>query len=187
MKKPVLFMLMLCITVISFGQRRSAQLGLKAGVNIANYNDDIPTTDPRIGFHGGLLVHIHVRPDIAIQPEFVYSQQGAEFYNGKQKIDYLNIPILFQYLFKKGFRLETGPQIGVLADAEFKYENGTEVNIKKDVQKTDVGWVFGLGYLATSGFGVDARYNVGLTDIGKGPGEIKNRVWQLGVFYQFRR
>ena len=186
MKQLVLLCVLSMLACATAAQRSNLQLGLKAGVNIANY-EDVYTVDPRIGLHAGLLLHFHIRPSLAFQPEILYSQEGAEFASGKQKVDYLNFPFLFQYLFARGFRLETGPQIGIRADAEFEYDNGVEVNIKKSIESTDVAWVFGLGYLSTSGLGVDARYNVGLTDVGKGPGKLKNRVWQIGLFYQFRR
>lgn len=182
----LLIALVLCGN-LSKAQRNNAQLGIKGGVNIANYNDDAGSRDARIGFNAGILLHFHVKPQLAFQPELVYSQQGADFGSVKQKVDYINFPFLFQYLFNRGFRLQTGPQIGVRAESELEYDNGVEVNNKRDIHSTDVSWVFGFGYLSSSNLGVDVRYNYGLTDVGKGPGELKNRVWQLGMFYQFRR
>jgi hypothetical protein len=187
MRNFLLFLFAVMFINIAFSQRNSVQLGIKAGVNIADFNDDLVTQDSRIGFHGGLLVHVHVKPQLAIQPELVYSQQGAEFSTGKQKLDYLNIPFLIQYLFNGGFRLQTGPQIGVLVNSEFKDNNGVEIDNGKNFKKSDVGWVFGLGYLSPTGLGVDARYNLGLTDVTKGGADVQNRVWQFGIFYQFRR
>jgi hypothetical protein len=197
MKNLILVLTGILLSTIGFAQRRTAthrttvqkhnvQLGLKAGVNIANYNDAANSIDSRVGFHGGLLAQILVNPKFGIQPELVYSQQGAKFRTGTDKLDYLNIPILFQYLTPGGFRLETGPQIGVLANAKFKYENGVEVDIKNTVKSSDIAWAFGLGFISSSGLGIDARYNLGLTDITNGNPDIKNRVWQIGAFYQFR-
>src|SRR5690349_13427001 len=185
MRRSILLFSFILIAFIAGAQRRAAQLGLKAGVNIANFNDDIYTRDARIGFHGGLLIHVPVKPKLAIQPEFVYSQQGAEFNNGKQKLDYLNIPFLFQFLVSNGFRLQTGPQIGVLVNSEFKSNNGVEVDNEGGFKKTDGAWVFGFSYLSSSGLGVDARYNLGISDISKGGSDVMNRVWQIGMFYQF--
>jgi len=187
MRKILILGLSLMAGYGSFAQRSNVQVGIKAGVNIANFDDDVITKDPRIGLHAGMLLHFHVRPKLAIQPELVYSQQGAEFSNGTQKIDYLNIPFLVQYLAGRGFRLQTGPQIGFRTNAEFEYNNGVEVNIKNGIESTDAAWVFGAGYLSSSGLGVDVRYNLGLKDIDKGQGEAMNRVWQIGLFYQFRR
>jgi hypothetical protein len=57
-----------------------------------------------------------------------------------------------------GFRLETGPQLGFLAGAKV---GDSEAN--DDFNSFDLSWAFGAGYITPSGFGVDARYNLGLT------------------------
>jgi Outer membrane protein beta-barrel domain len=186
MRNPLLLLFFVLSGLSSFAQRRTAQLGIKAGVNIANFNDDAGTTDSRVGFHGGLLVHVHIQPNLAIQPEIVYSQQGAEFGGTKQKVDYVNIPVMFQYLFSNGFRLQTGPQLGLLVSSEYK-SNGVEVDNDEDFKKTDAAWAFGFGYVSASGLGVDARYNLGFSDITKGGRDVMNRVWQFGMFYQFKK
>ena len=47
---------------------------------------------------------------------------------------------------------------------------------------------FGGGYLVRSGLGVDVRYNLGISNISENNDvDVKNRVWQFGLFYQFRK
>jgi hypothetical protein len=89
-------------------------------------------------------------------------------------------------MFDNGFRLETGPQLGFLASAKSDVGN-METDVKDDYTSADVAWSFGIGFLSEGGFGVDARYNLGLTDISKDEAGIKNNVFQVGIFYQFRR
>jgi hypothetical protein len=44
----------------------------------------------------------------------------------------------------------------------------------------------GISYLGFSGFGVDARYNIGLTNVLQASSPTaKNSVFQVGVFYLF--
>ena len=183
-----LFLLSFCgiISIAIFAQRRNVQLGLKGGVNLSNYNENI-NGNSRVGLHVGALAHIHtINPRLAIQPEIVYSQQGADFNSGVDKVDYINIPVLLQYIGRGGLRLETGPQVGALVSAKFEDNEDNEYSIKNRFKQSDFGWAFGIGFLATSGLGLDARYNLGLSDIAKGPGKVNNRVWQFGLFYQFR-
>jgi hypothetical protein len=56
---------------------------------------------------------------LALQPEAVYSSQGAKYtVNGAEhtlSLNYINIPLQIQYMFDNGFRLQTGPQAGFLA------------------------------------------------------------------------
>lgn len=170
-----------------WAQTTPVQLGIKGGLNIANYNAEANTTDSRLGFHLGGLAHIHLTQNWAVQPEVVYSSQGAEFSTTKHKLSYINLPILVQYMTRGGFRLETGPQLGLLTDADREDNAGRNVDIKNAIKNTDFSWAFGAGYLLPSGLGIDARYNLGISDIRSGNGVWKNRVWQLGVFYQFGR
>ena len=96
------------------------------------------------------------------------------------------MPVLLQYMTGSGFRLQTGPQLGIMAAAKVK-EGDAESNVKDAYKTFDVAWVLGASYVTNSGFGIDARYNIGLTNINDNAGStIKNRVWQFGLFYQFR-
>src|SRR5262249_49654128 len=126
---------------------------------------------------------------IAIQPEVTYSLEGAKYPGyGKAKIGVINIPLLGQFMFDHGFRVETGPQIGFLTKVKFEGINGQVTNTKNNFKKIDFSWAFGLGYISNSGLGIDARYNLGMSNIAKingVPHDIKNRVWQFGLFYQF--
>jgi hypothetical protein len=184
MNKLLQLALMTILSIPSLAQRNNVQLGIKGGLNISYFND----YDSRIGFHVGGLANIRTRnPRLAIQPELVFSAQGAEFSNGKYEVDYLNVPILLQYVGRGGLRLETGPQLGALTAAKWENDDGDEYNAKGSFKQSDFSWAFGIGYVAPSGLGLDARFNLGLSDISKGRGELNNRVWQLGLFYLFPR
>jgi hypothetical protein len=188
MKKILLSLAIILIIVPSFAQEPSrVEFGVKAGANFANLSDDADTDrDSRTAVHLGLLAHIHLSKFFALQPELLYSAQGAISQNEtKTKLGYISIPVLLQYMFDNGFRLQTGPQFSFLAGAENEF-NDVDTDIKDLVKSTDISWSFGLGFLTESGFGVDARYNLGLTDISENDAGLKNRVFQIGLFYQFR-
>ncbi len=163
--------------------------GIKAGVNIANLDDNNePNTESITGFHAGLLAHIHLNHKLALQPEVMYSRQGAWYpVFGTETINYIQVPVLVQYMYK-GLRLQTGPQVGIITDAKLERDSGGETDIKYQLDNADFSWVIGLGYISPIGIGVDARYNLGLNNIAKQDEQMqKNRVWQFGLFYQFNR
>ena len=187
MKSIFALALLLVLTVPGFSQKRDVQFGIKAGVNLANFNDNVSTSGSRTGFHGGFLAHIHLNPNWAVQPEILYSTQGAKMNGGHYEIDYINVPMLVQYMFKSGFRIESGIQLGLLTSAKFEEHDGDENNHRGDFNSSDISLPIGVGYLAPTGLGFDVRYNLGLTDITKGGADVKNRVWQMGMFYQFRK
>ena len=93
-------------------------LGVKGGMNLYNiHNDDNTNYDQITGYYFGLLGHIHLNSQWAIQPELVYSAQGAK--NG-YNLDYINVPVMLQYMFDNGFRLQAGPQLGFLVSSDNK-------------------------------------------------------------------
>ena len=185
------------ITLFVIGNAANAQdvsFGVKAGANFSNINAAGTTADwgSRTGVHLGLLAHIHLNKKWAVQPELVYSMQGAKSTVAGEEtqtinLNYLNVPVLVQYMFDNGFRLQTGPQLGFLMSATSKIGSGEAVKNTEFFNKTDFSWSFGAGYLSNMGLGVDARYNLGLNDAYK-PGGLKekNSVFQLGLFYMFK-
>ncbi|MDF1570902.1 MAG: porin family protein [Bacteroidales bacterium] len=173
----------LMITSVASAQHSSSprglvNLGIKAGVNMYKISSDGNTVyDQMTGFHLGLLGHIHLDHIWAIQPELVYSSQGAQSGGNEQKLGYINVPVLLQYMFDNGFRLQAGPQLGLLVRADNKSE----------LTSFDLGVSAGVSYVVPStGFGVDARYNHGLSNINQNDAvKSFNRGIQLGLFYIF--
>lgn len=190
MKKLFVFATVLLTATALRAQQPSTHFGLKAGLNLANLEiENAADGDHRTGFHVGGLAHIHIARQFAIQPELVFSLQGREQTIGgveyRNNLSYINLPVLAQYMFGTGFRLQTGPQLGILVSAENKV-NDVESDVKDSYKTPDFSWVFGASYLTNVGLGFDARYNLGISNIyDVGNTEIRNRVWQFGLFYQF--
>jgi len=161
-------------------------LGIKGGVNVYNvHNNNDTKYDSKAGFHFGLLGHIHFDSNFAIQPEIVYSAQGAKNGDTKYNLDYVNVPVLFQYMFDNGFRLQAGPQVGFLIGAKSK--NNDVTDIKDNYKPIDFSVSIGASYIfPPTGFGIDARYNLGLSNINENSAvKSTNRGVQLGIFYIF--
>lgn len=187
MKRIIMTAMAISLCTLSAIAQKTA-IGFKAGVNIATLGSDLsPKPSSLIGLHAGLLAHIHLADKFAVQPEVVYSTQGAKNKsdNSELHLGYLNVPVLLQYMFSNGFRLETGPQAGILLSAKEK-DNSVSIDIKNDINGFDFGWAAGVGYLSKMGLGADARFNFGLSNINKNnTGKLRNNVAQLGLFYQF--
>lgn len=166
-------------------------IGIKGGVNAYTIKgDNNANFDTKTSFHLGLIGHIHLANQFALQPELVYSVQGAQ--NGvagqdvKLNLNYLNVPLLFQYMFDNGFRLQAGPQLGFLVSAKSGV-NENNIDVKDDFESMDLGLGMGASYVnPATNFGVDLRYNYGLSNINKnGSSNYYNRGLQAGVFYLF--
>ena len=167
------------IAIFSFASvnAQNVRFGAKAGVNLAAINgDETDDFDMRTSFHVGAVVEIPISDKFSVQPELLYSSQGAESelseyeITGKLKfkLDYLNIPIMMKYYVIEGLSLEAGPQIGILLDANAEIEVGDESeeqDMKDEMKGIDFGLNAGVGYQLENGLNFSARYNFGLANI----------------------
>jgi hypothetical protein len=165
---------------------------------------------PLTAVHGGVFASIQFAKKWSLQPELVFSLQGA---TGKPEMNYfvtatedyrfsyLNVPILVKYKLPLGFFVETGPQVGLLLSAKANETlvgsyNNIHYNVKDQLRSTDLSWTLGAGYWSPFNLGFDIRYNLGLSNINQATAEglasvpvpngpIKNSALQIGVFYVF--
>jgi hypothetical protein len=161
--------------------------GIKAGANFSTITgDDADDVETLIAFYAGFFYNVMISEMFSIQPELVYSGQGAKFKdsdNARLKLNYLNLSGILRYNTKSGFFVGTGPQFGILLSAKIKDDN-TTVDFKEFVKSTDFAWAFLLGYEFASGFGLYGRYNLGLANISEdSDGDVKNSVIQVGFRY----
>ena len=173
------------------------KFGVRGGANFATITgDDTDNLDSRIGvFFGGLAEFEVVADKFSIQPELLYSMQGAEYsdsggFDGRFKLDYLNVPVMAKVYVADGFFLEAGPQIGFLLSAKDEYDEpiSGEDDIKDFIKSTDIGGNVGLGYQFGSGLNFNARYNFGLSDFNDledSSETLKNGVFSFGVGFRF--
>lgn len=198
MKKMILVILTVSSSIFASAQ---IQFGVKAGINFDNINISGLSSNSSISFssktnfNAGVLASIPLFSSFNLQPEIVYSGQGG--YSNvagtiiNNSYNYLNVPVLLKYMHSSGLFAVTGPQIGFLLSAYSQANGQPSVNIKNNVQPIDFSWSIGLGYeIQTIGAGIDARYNYGLTNVENGPyrnGTAKNSVFQLGLFYMFKK
>ena len=185
-------LLIACIALFGFNvNAQGVSFGAKAGVNFASLTgDDVDDLDGRTSFHIGAVAEISISEKFSVQPELIYSAQGAkESFEGEDfelNVDYLNIPVLAKYYVAKGFSLEAGPQVGLLLSAKIK-AGGEEEDFKDEVKGIDFGANLGLGYKLDNGLNFSAKYIVGLANISEDSddSDVKNSVVQVSVGYSF--
>jgi hypothetical protein len=192
MKKALFVCAMSLSALFINAQKRShLEVGLKGGLNIASLIQKNTDYKSRLSFNAGGFANLRLAEHLAIQPELLYTSQGAKntFLNQEfeTRLGYFAVPVLFQYITNSGFRLETGPQFGVLVNAKSEVLD-VETDIKNNLKEIDASWALGASYVTQSGFGVNGRYNFGLTDIADvaNTPSLKNSVFQVGIFYQFK-
>ncbi len=193
MKKIFLFAAIAVLGLTSVNAQE-VHFGVKAGVNFASFGgDDSDGLDGLTSFHVGAMADIELSEKFSVQPELVYSAQGAKYSSegdeAKDKLDYLNVPVLAKFMVAKGFSIEAGPQVGFLLSAKEDYssseDSGTD-DIKDYLKGTDFSAAIGLGYKMETGLNFAVRYNLGLGNIAdESDADLKNNVFQVSVGYFF--
>lgn len=189
MKKLILIFLVL---FYHQGNAQQFEAGLKAGVNVSNFmGGDFGEIKNKalLGLHAGGFLRFHLGSSFALQPELIFSNQGAQLEEGSETYDariaYVNIPLMLQWHGGSGFYAEAGPQLGFKVSEEIDNQS-----VEDFAKSTDIALGLGLGYQTKSGFGLGARYNIGVSKVGDfDPGDIDpdftNGVLQVSIFYSF--
>jgi hypothetical protein len=177
------------IAHVSFSQK--VNFGVKAGADLGKLKGKSFDEEFKFGFHAGAYVEVKIKK-IGIQPEIYFSQINGQTrknissdavlanVNTKVKLNYHNIPILFNYYFNPNVALQFGPQYGILFNENLSAVDNGENAFKKG----DFSLNGGL-QLKISRFRVYGRYIVGLNDLNDVTNneKWKNQVVHLGLGY----
>lgn len=199
---------LLALAPATLAAQKPIRFGPVVGLNLADVRvsnlDEITDINRRTGFLFGGFVNFEVSRRFAIQPELLYSQQGAkiplEDVDGVIKLDYIQVPVLAQLRFPTSGRavpfLIAGPSIGFKASCKVKADAGT-ISAEFDcedpdedfipIKSTDLSGVLGVG-VEVSGLTISARYTHGFSNINDLAGEqekVRNRVLSLAVGFGF--
>lgn len=180
------------IAIASLGASAQVKFGIKAGMNVSSWRvDDSFSGNLKsyIGGNGGVFAQIPVSGNFSIQPEVLYSAEGAKVsvsgVDGKYQTGYVNIPVMLKYTDQSGFFGEFGPQLGLLVSAKAK-GGGQSQDIKDQLKSTNFSLGLGAGFNFTPQVGVGVRYNLGLSSIeDAGNTDIKTGNLSIGVHYTF--
>ena len=211
MKKIVL--LLLTALSFSFAQAQMPQIGIKLGVNYSNLAGDLQhedINDNKLGLVGGIGTSFPLMSDgfLSIAPELLYSQKGYQYTDDEFKIgnvtykrkgdiryEYLDLPVLLK-VNAGGLFFEAGPLasylLGIRDNTETKegskdYEKTTVVS-KGNLNKFEIGYAAGLGYLTPLGLSLNLRYNGSISHLAKDDnddelGNSRHSLFQLTVGY----
>jgi hypothetical protein len=166
--KKVLSILFL-LTVLSAGvYAQGVSGGVKLGLNMANQtlSGNGFTTSPSFlpGFHAGGYLTMMFTEHLGLQPEVLYSGQGAKNGSYKLKLGYITVPVLVRFNINDIISFHLGPQIGVLTSAKAKIGSDSQ-DVKDGFKTTDVGVALGGAVDLPMGLNFNLRFIKGFSDI----------------------
>jgi hypothetical protein len=180
MKKILLAAALLLVTSTTL-QAQFLRIGVKGGVNFANFSGTEIQTNAITSYHAGLVAELKILDRIAIQPELLYNTQGAEYKTPlgdfKNELGYISIPVMAKIYLTDSFSLEAGPQASFLVSEKNDFD-------VKDSKTFDFAVNAGLGFKITKSLFVQGRYSLGLTEISK-EADAKNSVFSVSAGFRF--
>ena len=183
MKKTILVTALL-FSALTTIQAQSVKLGLKAGLNYANQTGTDITVNSKnykneaiSSYHAGLVAEINLFEGLALQPELLYSTQGAKYKTALEditnEVGYLSIPVMIKINLSKSISLELGPQASFLLSEKDNFD-------LYNSNTFDFAVAGGLGLKVTKSIFLQVRYGLGLTEISKEV-QAKNSVVQVSA------
>lgn len=179
--KKTLFVIVLLFVITLSVQAQLLQIGVKAGLNYANFSGTTIQTDAITSYHAGLLAEIKLLDKFAIQPELLYTTQGATYNtvlgDVKNELGYIAIPVLAKIYLSKSFSLELGPQASFLLSEKNNFD-------ASDPNTFEFAVDAGLSFKVTKSIFIQGRYVLGLTEVSPNA-DAKNSVLQLSAGLMF--
>ena len=197
MKK--LFM-MAVVALMATVSANAQQMFIKpmVGGTLATLTGDTEGNKMKLGLVAGAEFGYNINDMFAVTAGALVSLQGSKFDDNSYQKDittnltYLNIPILANVYIAPGLAIKAGVQPGFLLSRKTKLDelvgSGTWTSVEHTstdgMKKVDFSIPLGLSY-EISDFVIDARYNLGLTNINDTDSyKSKNGVIMLTVGYK---
>lgn len=196
MKKLLLLTIVLLSVTGIMAQEREGTITVqpRAGMNISSMTD---YNKVKFGYAFGMEMEYQMTDMLSLSAALMYSDQGAvDDVTGKDEIldiDFVNVPIMLNCYVVPGLAVKAGVQPAFRTKTTVKYDGkkmdvdwllrefGAETEISKFMLSVPVGLSYEYNQWV-----LDARYNFGVTDLFKGPGTLRNNVFQLTLGYKFK-
>ena len=186
--KKVMVCLFACLMTLAATECVNAQkvnFGIKAGLNLSTWNYDDASLRP--GFHAGGFATVQFSRMFAVQPEVMYSMEGAAW-EGKldafgfslanakvtSTVHKLNVPVMLQFTPISMLTIEAGPQFGfnlavshhIKSNIAGIVETESDVDVdKENYNMFEMGIAAGLKLNLTRNMAIGARYVYGISPI----------------------
>jgi hypothetical protein len=186
MRRILLIITMTVLSTAAFSQ--TVSIGPKVGLNISNYTGGNIESDALVGFHLGGILNLGIGKTFSLQPEVLFSTQGAKVKSNAQakdfKTTYVAVPVMAKFRSAGGLYFEVGPQVSFRTS-----EDIPDQTIDQFSKNLDISAGVGVGYQAGFGLGLGARYLAGISKVGDfnktaalNP-DFKNSVIQVSLFF----
>lgn len=177
---------LIAAAIVCMSASAQVQFGAKVGFDMTHFwGKDVPHA-MQPNYQAGLMMEYKFNPNFAIAPEVVFAAQGGkETENvdvddvpgvfqavGTYHTNYINVPVMLKYYVTPAVSIDFGPQVGFNVYSKMtasgkagNIEAKQTVDLKDFTNTVDFGLGLGATYNLTDNAFVQARYNLGLTNV----------------------
>ncbi len=203
--RKIAILILICIPFAGLAQKFNA--GIVAGGLVSQVDGDNWNGYHKYGFLAGGYVNLKISPHSSFQMEMEYIQKGsrknADSANPADqtyllRLNYLEIPVLYQYTFARRFSAEIGPAADILLGS-YEESDGLEVTNTVPLRGLTLSGIIGISGYITRHLKANFRFNYSLLSIRNAtapypPGYRKilfewgqfNNVMSLSLFWDFK-
>ncbi|MBI9038068.1 MAG: PorT family protein [Bacteroidales bacterium] len=187
-----LFRLFIISLFLLFGIITKSQIvfngGIMGGLVGSQVAGDTYSGFDKLGFSGGVFANLEISSHSLLQMELSFIQKGSRFNPEPEKglfdeyimrLNYIELPVLFQYSFLKKFKAEAGIGCDFLL-SHFEEKNHQSV-ADNPFREMNLNLIFGLYYAIDEKFSVNFRTNNSVTGLRKN----KQGVPRFGSYGQY--
>lgn len=177
---------LIAAAIVCMSASAQVQFGAKVGFDMTHFwGEDVPHA-MQPNYQAGLMMEYKFNPRFAIAPEVVFAAQGGKetedvniedvpgivVAKGTYHTNYINVPVMLKYYVTPAVSIDFGPQVGFNVYSKMtasgkagNIEAKQTVDLKDYTNTVDFGLGLGATYNLTDNAFVQARYNLGLTNV----------------------
>ena len=164
----LIFFFLVIFSSSNIAQRFNA--GLMLGGVVSQVDGDTYSGYTKFGYLGGAYVGLQVSPHSSFQMELEYIQKGSRNDTNATgitsyllRIHYIEVPILYQYTFKRRFYFEAGPAMDIYIGS-LEMKDGLQVD-GVPFRAVCFSGIFGFGAYVTKHLRLNLRANYSLNSL----------------------
>jgi len=177
--------------------------GLEAGLSSSQVSGDALDGFDKFGLSAGPFVRAAWSETSSVRMSIVYINKGSrknanpklnDFRTYALRLNYVEVPLLYNYTYQNRFRGEAGLAIGTLISSSER-DNGLELEISDPFKSYEFSLVVGANYLLTDNLFFNLRYTNSVIPVRNSPSTVNplsfyeagqyNSVLQFMVGYEF--
>ncbi|MDZ4758511.1 MAG: porin family protein [Bacteroidota bacterium] len=163
---------------------QQAKFKASLGISLSQIDNDGMSGYHKNGLTAGLMTQFPLKKDMLWSIGMKYVNKGSKKIYGefgpiggdgkweKASLHYVDLPIIYTYIFKKKIYISTGPVVGILVGGNIEFTPFTKYDARDTFKKLEQAWVLSVAYNFTKNWLVQVSTEASFISTAKGNNHI---------------